>query len=79
MKYIKDKLQESIEKCDYDDATKNRHIIATKYLESIKKGENAQELSYNLYLLSKNPEDNEPNFIVPKYIEEAINWICQKS
>lgn len=61
-----------------------RHIIAGRYLKSIKKGEVAQELSY---AISKNSQNNLSDdvetkklafdFVVPTYINEAIKWICQ--
>ena len=63
----------------WDDDIKMRAIIASRYLNSVGKGENALELSYalleNLDLLGK-PEYK--NFIVPDYIKETIAWICQK-
>lgn len=57
-----------------------KHIIAARYLKSVKKGEGAQELSY---VISKNIKGNSENqnkdfeFTVPTYISEAIKWICQ--
>ncbi|HZL10659.1 MAG TPA: AAA family ATPase [Prolixibacteraceae bacterium] len=53
-------------------------IIASRYLNSVGKGENALELSYALIdnLEKKgNPEYKE--FTVPGYIKQAIDWICQ--
>jgi len=46
-----------------------KQIIAHRYLMSVSKGETAQEIAYVL----DNSENNKIN--VPKYIEEAINWI----
>jgi putative ATP-dependent endonuclease of OLD family len=60
------------------DEEKKKNIIASRYLNSIGKGENALELSY---ILSKNFEKKgTTNFIefnVPKYIKDAIEELCQ--
>ena len=58
---------------DYDEKTK--HIIAGRYLKSIKKGEVAQELTS---VISKEIENENSKLVIPKYIREAIEWICQK-
>ncbi|WP_245157064.1 ATP-dependent nuclease [Anaerovorax sp. IOR16] len=57
-----------------------KHIIAARYLNSIKKGEVAQELSYVISSNIKNSSDTKEkvfDFVVPTYISEAIKWICQ--
>lgn len=63
----------------WDDDTKMKAIIASRYLNSVGKGENALELSYtlleNLDLLGTPAYKN---FMVPDYIKESIAWICQK-
>ena len=42
------------------------------------KGENALELAYVLKENLRNKEeDNYKEFIVPKYIEDAIKWVCE--
>lgn len=57
---------------------KKKAIIASRYLNSVGKGENALELSY---VLQENLEKKETldfkEFIVPDYIKQAIDWICQ--
>jgi len=59
----------------WNDNDKKTAIIASRYLNSVGKGENALELSY---LLEENlkQEEKQP-FTTPSYIEEAIRWICQ--
>lgn len=58
-------------KHDVSSFEKGKHIIASRYLSSIKKGEIAQELSEVIY-------DSGDNFTVPTYIKEALEWICQE-
>jgi putative ATP-dependent endonuclease of the OLD family len=55
---------------------KKKAIIAARYLNSVGKGENALELAY---ALEENMicEDHCDIFIVPNYIKNAIEWICQ--
>lgn len=54
---------------------KKKAIIASRYLNSVGKGENALELAYTL---EKNLQKDTPEaFNVPSYISEAIVWICQ--
>ena len=53
-------------------------IIASRYLNSVGKGENALELSYNLTEnLEKKGTADYKDFIVPLYIKNVINLICQ--
>ena len=62
----------------FDDDELKRQIIASRYLKSIKKGEVAQELAS---VISEQVNEKNSTGIskikVPKYIEEAIVWICQ--
>lgn len=53
---------------------KKRAVIASRYLNSIGKGENALELAY---ALEENLTNKTEEFIVPEYIEEAIRWIIE--
>lgn len=53
-------------------------IIASRYLNSVGKGENALELSYNLIEnLEKKGTADYKDFIVPQYIKNVIKLICQ--
>lgn len=60
---------------------KKRTLIATRYLESIEnnsgKGEYALELNYELRTnLEKRKADDYIKFKIPKYIEDALKWVC---
>lgn len=77
-----DRIIASINSADvatWDDDTKMKAIIASRYLNSVGKGENALELSYalleNLELMGT-PKFKD--FIVPNYIKETIAWVCHK-
>ncbi|UOR04883.1 AAA family ATPase [Hymenobacter aerilatus] len=60
---------------NWNDDQKKKAIIATRYLNSIGKGENALELAH---ILDKNFQQSTPEaFVVPTYIKDAIDWICQ--
>ena len=53
---------------------KIKAVIASRYLNSIGKGENALELAY---ALEENLTNNAEDFVVPDYISEALKWICK--
>lgn len=60
------------------DDEKKKAIIASRYLNSVGKGENALELCYILQEnLAKRGTADFKEFIVPTYIESAIEEICQ--
>lgn len=65
-----------IEKTSWGDEDKKKAIIASRYLNSVEKGENAFELSYVLKDNLSGKRERE-EFTVPQYIQEAIEWICQ--
>ena len=57
---------------------KKKAIIAARYLNSVGKGENALELAYVLEEnLSQKGTPDYKDFVVPEYIKQAIEWICQ--
>lgn len=58
----------------WSEEDKIKAVIASRYLNSIGKGENALELAY---ALEENLTNNAEDFVVPKYIEEALRWICE--
>lgn len=62
----------------WNEEEKKKALIASRYLNSIGKGENALELASVLKdnLESKGQIEYE-DFVVPKYIEEAIRWVCE--
>lgn len=70
------RIKESIEALGdtWSKEDKIKAVIASRYLNSIGKGENALELAY---ALEENLTDNIENFVVPEYIREALEWICQ--
>ena len=58
---------------------KKKAIIASRYLNSVEKGENALELATCLqekYI--ENPEEVIKDFNIPNYIKNAIEWVCDK-
>lgn len=73
-KFNKSKLRDLqikyIENSEEDIQQKAKHIIASRYLASIGKGEVAQELATVL--------SNDMEFNVPSYIKEALEWLCKK-
>ncbi|MGO4530111.1 ATP-dependent endonuclease [Paenibacillus sp. 2TAF8] len=57
---------------------KKRAIIASRYLNSIGKGENALELAYILTdNINKKGKEGYQEFVVPHYIKEAISWVLK--
>ncbi|KAA6437079.1 AAA family ATPase [Dyadobacter flavalbus] len=73
----------------WTDEDKKKALIATRYLNSVGKGENALELANHLEANLKLPTvvtaspqggpamPTREAFNVPFYIQESINWICQ--
>ena len=60
------------------DDEQKKAIIASRYLNSVGKGENALELCYALHEnLSKKGSADFKEFIVPAYIKSAIEELCQ--
>lgn len=65
----------------WDESDKKIALIAARYLNSVGKGVNALELAYVLQEnLAKRDTDTENyiEFIVPEYIKDAIEWVCEK-
>ena len=62
----------------WDDDSKKKALIASRYLNSVEKGENALELSSALREnLTKKGTPEFKAFNVPMYIREAIEWMCE--
>lgn len=70
----------------WTDEDKSQAIVASRYLASVGKGQNALELANaleeNVKLPDIAPTDDadariKVKFNVPSYIEDLINWICQ--
>ena len=73
------RITDSLKSCiSWNDEDKKKALIAARYLNSVGKGENALELSYALEenLNKKDSPDYQP-FVVPTYIKDAIEWICE--
>lgn len=70
----KNKLQKIIDNEFLTHEEKSKHLIATRYYNSLKnkKGQYAQELSD---ILIENIYENKIDFKVPNYICEAIEWL----
>ncbi len=58
--------------CKWDDVDKKKAIIACRYLSSVSKGENALELTIKL---EEDYNSNDPKFIVPPYLKDALEWL----
>lgn len=71
---FKNSLNKNLEWLKSKPVMNAKHIIAARYLNSVKKGEVAQELSF---AISNNirQKDDKSDFKVPTYISEAIKWI----
>ncbi|WP_442896816.1 ATP-dependent nuclease [Enterococcus sp. JM9B] len=74
-------LKEIYENHHFEKKEFMKHVIATRYLESIKKGEAAQELSTKVMLINLNNNSDKTEKLdkielnVPNYISEALKWI----
>ena len=72
-----ERIKEALKDCSWSNEDKKKALLAARYLNSVGKGENALELSIVLRdNLSKQGEECK-DFIVPKYIEEALTWLLQ--
>lgn len=72
------RIKDSITSSTWGEDDKKKACIASRYLNSIGKGENALELSYVLQQnLEKLGTTDYKAFLVPEYIKLAIDWICR--
>ncbi|RFA31967.1 ATP-dependent endonuclease [Virgibacillus dokdonensis] len=63
---------------DWNEDDKKKALIASRYLNSVGKGENALELASVLKdNLELKGQDEYQDFIVPEYIANAIQWVCE--
>lgn len=69
-----ERIIDSIKKSTLSHDELKKHLIASRYLNSLSKGENAYELAHKI---QANLSDNKCEFIVPQYISNAIEWICK--
>lgn len=72
-----DRIVKSLELSSWGADDKKNALIASRYLNSIGKGENALELCHNLEENFVSSEDTKKDFNVPSYIKEALEWLIQ--
>jgi len=60
--------------CTWNEVDKKKAIIASRYLNSVGKGENALELSVKL---EEDLNNTTPTFVVPQYLKDAIECLFQ--
>lgn len=73
------RIKASLEASDWGEEDKRKALIASRYLNSVGKGENALELSMALTENIELPDGDAKKkaFVVPDYIEEAIEWLLK--
>ncbi|WP_296207039.1 AAA family ATPase [Psychrobacter sp. UBA3480] len=72
------RIETGINSCSLTDDEKKRSIIATRYLNSVSKGENALELAIALQSnLFNKGNDLYVDVVIPPYIQEALEVLCQ--
>ena len=72
------RIKTGINSCSLTDDEKKRSIIASRYLNSVSKGENALELAIALQNnLSNRGNDSYVEVVIPPYIQEALEVLCQ--
>lgn len=70
-----ERIVNALNSSEWNEIDKRKALIASRYLNSIDKGENALELCY---LLEENlKQEPMSDFNVPEYIKDAIEWINQ--
>lgn len=69
------RIRKSIRDSNWNEDDKKKSVFASRYLNSVDKGVNALELSV---VLQDNLDlgDSKKEFNIPKYIKDAIWWIC---
>lgn len=74
-----ERIKDAINASSWSDEDKMKAVIASRYLNSVGKGENALELSVvlkdNFELKDDDPQKK--TFVVPQYIQEALTWLLQ--
>lgn len=74
-----ERIKDAINASSWSDEDKMKAVIASRYLNSVGKGENALELSVvlkdNFELEGDDPQKK--TFVVPQYIQEALTWLLQ--
>jgi predicted ATP-dependent endonuclease of OLD family len=71
------RIADSLESSSWNEEEKKKALVATRYLNSVGKGENALELSSVLEENLLLPANVRKTFKVPQYIKDAIEWLLQ--
>ena len=69
------RIKSSIEASEWTDEEKRKALLASRYLNSVSKGNNALELNLALMNNLDKPEEDSDEFHVPRYIVEALTWL----
>lgn len=72
---FKTKMKESLSKSEWEIEDKKKALMASRYLFSVDKGGNALELCVALEKNYVLPAGKKEDFIVPPYIEKALEWL----
>ena len=72
-----DRIAQSLEASNWTDEEKKKALVASRYLNSIGKGENALELCHCLEENLRQSENDRQPFNVPPYFIDAIEWLIQ--
>lgn len=74
-----DRIEKAIKESCWSEEDKMSAIVASRYLNSVGKGENALELSVKLKDNLELPkvDSNRKDFVVPQYIKDALTWLLQ--
>jgi len=72
-----DRIVQSLEASLWGEDEKKKALVASRYLNSVGKGENALELCNILEENLLLPENERKTFNVPQYIKDAIEWLLQ--
>lgn len=69
------RIKSSIDQSGWEDEEKRKALLASRYLNSVSKGNNALELNVALMNNLDKPEEDRDEFHVPRYIVEALTWL----
>ena len=72
-----ERIAQSLEASSWDEEEKKKALVASRYLNSVGKGENALELCSILEENLLLPANERRSFDVPQYIKDAIEWLLQ--
>ncbi|MDD2284755.1 MAG: AAA family ATPase [Paludibacter sp.] len=72
-----DRIAQSLEASSWGEDEKKKALVASRYLNSVGKGENALELCSILEDNLLLPANERKPFDVPQYIKDAIEWLLQ--